>query len=92
MSELQHYYNNFRAGSFERLDPARCGCRGTGYALSEVDTWHKCPVHYTPGQRHPEDDHDECEAQDTNEVLDARTIAAMAAVTPAVINDDEIPF
>ncbi len=89
MSELQHYYDNFRAGSFQRTDPAQCGCRGTGYALSEVDTWHKCPIHYTPGQRHPEDDHDECVTVD---VLDARTIEAMAAVTPAVINNDEIPF
>lgn len=91
MSELEHYYNNFRAGSFERRDPDKCRCRGTGYALSEVDTWHKCPVHYTPGQRHPEDDHDEIDTT-TVEVLDARTIAAMAAVTPAVINEDDIPF
>lgn len=91
MSELEHYYNNFRAGSFERRDPDKCGCRGTGYALPQVDTWHKCPVHFTPGQRHPEDDHDECDAL-TIDAVDARTVAAMAAVTPADINEDDIPF
>ena len=91
MSELEHYYNNFRAGSFERRDPDKCGCRGTGYALSQVDTWHKCPVHFTPGQRHPEDDHDECDAL-IIDVVDVRTVAAMAAVTPADINEDDIPF
>lgn len=91
MSELQHYYDNFREGSFMHPDPTRCGCGGRGWALSQVDTWHHCPTHYN-GQRHPEDDHDECETPDTNEVLDARTIEAMAAVTPAVIDPDYIPF
>lgn len=89
MSELQHYYDNFRAGSFARLHPARCGCGGTGYALSQVDTWHECPVHYIAGQRHPEDDGpDECDTV----TVDARTAAALAAVTPDEVNEDDIPF
>ena len=36
-------------------DPKQCGCHGTGWILSDFDTWHECPAHYK-GQRHPEDD------------------------------------
>ncbi|MBD3262027.1 MAG: hypothetical protein GF334_10255 [Candidatus Altiarchaeales archaeon] len=53
MSELQQYFDNFRTWSHP--DPEKCKCRGGGYALSEVDTWHPCPEHYVPGQPHPED-------------------------------------
>lgn len=36
-------------------DPALCGCHGSGWFLSEVDTIHKCSIHWV-GQPHPEDD------------------------------------
>lgn len=55
MSELELYYENFRAGWWANEDPEACACGGRGYALSEVDTWHKCPLHFEPGQAHPED-------------------------------------
>lgn len=55
MSELQQYFESFSTGNWAVLDAAKCRCHGNGWALSEVDTWHTCPVHYT-GQRHPEDD------------------------------------
>ncbi len=35
-------------------DPKQCGCHGTGWILSDFDTWHQCPAHHK-GQRHPED-------------------------------------
>lgn len=55
MSELTTYYNEFVLGhGWERESADECGCRGCGWFLSEVDTWHKCPTHNT-GQRHPED-------------------------------------
>lgn len=56
MSDLQAYYNNFASQPSRWMDsdPARCGCRGSGWWASEVDTWHECPVHFT-GQTHPED-------------------------------------
>ncbi len=55
MSELQAYYNNFAcANVWADPDPERCGCRGSGWWLSDLDTFHKCPCHYN-GQRHPED-------------------------------------
>ena len=53
MSEQQQYYNAFRTGYWANPDANRCRCRGSGWALSEVDTWHECPIHYK-GQIHPE--------------------------------------
>lgn len=54
MSELQLYYDNFKTGYWAEEDAALCPCHGGGYALSEVDTWHKCPIHYA-GQLSPDD-------------------------------------
>jgi hypothetical protein len=56
MSELQLYYDSFKTGYWVDEDPEKCRCGGSGYALSEVDTWHECPEHYVPGQPHPEMD------------------------------------
>ncbi len=53
MSELQQYYDDFCSGYWADEDPNRCRCGGGGWALSEVDTWHECPIHYK-GQIHPE--------------------------------------
>jgi hypothetical protein len=36
-------------------DPKKCSCRGNGWILTDFDTWHSCPAHFT-GQRHPEDE------------------------------------
>jgi hypothetical protein len=54
MSDLQLYYDYFRTGYWADPDPQQCLCRGRGWALSDVDTWHKCPCHYK-GQLHPEE-------------------------------------
>lgn len=51
---LQAYYDEFRCGYWAEPDPTRCLCHGSGWALSDVDTWHECPVHFR-GQLHPED-------------------------------------
>ena len=53
MSELQAYYEMFRTGCWAEADADRCPCHGNGWALSDVDTWHECPIHYN-GQMHPE--------------------------------------
>ena len=55
MSELQHYYDSVCAGGWQDSDPRHCGCRGRGWFLSEVDTWHQCRYHGV-GVRHPEDE------------------------------------
>jgi hypothetical protein len=46
MSELSLYYENFCAGWWAEEDEDKCPCHGGGWALSDVDTWHKCPIHY----------------------------------------------
>jgi len=82
MSEQSNYYENYcRAGAFASEDADECGCRGSGWFLSEVDTWHECPVHYVAGQRHPED----------GDVFEGPTQAAPVAVAVAA-NDDDILF
>jgi len=35
-------------------NPAYCSCHGSGWCVSDYDTIHQCPRHYT-GQPHPED-------------------------------------
>jgi hypothetical protein len=45
MSELQLYYDNCRAGQWKAKDADQCGCRGSGWFLSEVDTFHRCNFH-----------------------------------------------
>lgn len=57
-SELSAYYEDFKTGYWRDSDPEVCPCKGHGWALSQVDTWHQCPTHFK-GQRYPEDDHDE---------------------------------
>jgi hypothetical protein len=66
---LQAYYNEFSQGHWADPDPKLCGCRGSGWALSDVDTWHKCPIHHKPGQRHPEDDYDDEDRRDPAQCL-----------------------
>lgn len=53
MSELQAYYEMFKTGCWAMADADECPCHGRGWALSDVDTWHNCPIHFA-GQLHPE--------------------------------------
>lgn len=57
---LQAYYDNFatQPSRWSHSDSELCGCRGSGWFLSELDTWHECPIHHVEGQRHPEGDDD----------------------------------
>lgn len=61
MSEYQQYYDAFtaRLQHGEGLAPEECRCHGGGWILSDLDTWHRCPDHYTAGQGHPDDDEQE---------------------------------
>ncbi|HEV8529961.1 MAG TPA: hypothetical protein VGT00_00930 [Methylomirabilota bacterium] len=91
MSELQQYYDAFRTGYWAVSNAEECPCRGSGWALSEVDTFHKCPIHFD-GQRSPE----EAEFDDGEDVA-AAPFPAPAVVVPAPVaslpvSDDEIPF
>jgi len=55
MSELTQYYMNFSQAYWAHPEASKCGCQGRGWALSQVDTWHRCPYHGN-GVPHPEDD------------------------------------
>ena len=77
MSTLQAYYNEFRCGHWADHDPDVCLCHGSGWALSDVDTWHECPVHYA-GQLHPEVACD-CETEEEYEAMDKASRAEFDA-------------
>jgi len=53
MSELQQYFDSFRQGQWAQQDPKDCPCGGSGWILSQLDTFHECPAHHE-GQSHPE--------------------------------------
>lgn len=87
-SELSLYYHNFAARLCvpEGLAPEDCRCHGGGWILSEVDTWHHCPDHYT-GQAHPDDaDMD----VDTGDPVVLEAIASADAAR--ALDPDDIPF
>lgn len=52
---LQAIYDNANSGAWETLNPYECGCKGSGWLLSDVDTWHKCRTHNLKAS-HPEDE------------------------------------
>ena len=54
---LQEIYNAWCSGMWATEPKEDCPCRGYGWGLSDVDTWHKCPRHNN-GQPHPEDHED----------------------------------
>jgi hypothetical protein len=102
VSELQTYFNEIcRTGAWSDPDPDLCGCRGSGWWNSEVDTWHKCRYH-RPGAPHPEWATDEeleeywnydegfLIIQWTKEEWEA--VAAEEWARQARMADDDIPF
>ena len=89
MSSLQHIYDQFCTGLWAEHDEATCPCRGSGWALSDVDTLHKCGIHYA-GQRHPEDDGDFSDDMDVQVVL--VTALPTPADLPVFLDLDSIPF
>ena len=51
----QHAYRELCTGKWADPNPYRCPCRGTGWLVSDYDTYHRCPLH-GGGAPHPEDD------------------------------------
>lgn len=93
MSELSHYYENFRTAYWRDEDPEVCRCKGHGWALSEVDTWHQCPTHYC-GQLHPEAD---CGSEEEQAAEDLRSRSqwavdrGLAMWLPSISNAITVP-
>lgn len=63
-----------------RPDASECWCRGSGWVLSNWDSFHRCPYHYD-GQPHPEESEPE---YDSAEPCDCAECAAT--------DDDDLPF
>lgn len=57
MSDIYTHYGQeyCNAGGWIRGVANECGCRGSGWWLSQLDTWHRCWAHNV-GQPHPFDD------------------------------------
>jgi hypothetical protein len=103
MSDLQNYYDNFcRPAVWACEDADKCGCRGSGWFLSELDTWHECPVHYR-GQPNSESSEEEVREWEMLEagwekpvVVDApvetRPVVGERFGVPVYAPDDDIPF
>jgi len=84
MSLLEAEYREFDRGFWAEKRADRCPCRGHGWACSDLDTWHRCPVHYD-GQRHPEDDRPE--------ELEAPVDVIPVPVAPVGFDEtDDLPF
>lgn len=99
-SELAAYYQDFRSGYWAHPNASECRCKGSGWALSEVDTWHPCPIHHIRGQCHPEDaiEEEACNF-DCRGCLAARGVDEFFNLVrprpePAVVEyaEDDIPF
>ncbi len=89
-NEHEAHYRRCQTGEyFAHPDPSQCGCRGSGYYLSQVDTWHECPFHHIVGQAHPED-LEEFEVSDTEPVPTARD--TVPTPPPTFEDEDDIPF
>jgi hypothetical protein len=58
-TEAQMHVGAIEAGWSSTEDPETCACHGGGWILSQLDSWHACPVHHVKGQRHPEDGYDD---------------------------------
>jgi len=89
-SEHEIYYREVACGSaWCDEDADRCGCKGSGWWLSELDTWHKCPLH-APNAEHPEYmqyDQMLIDAQYEADCFDPRVPSV-----PEVIDENDIPF
>jgi len=79
MSELQTYYDAFKTAYWADEDAAVCRCKGSGWVLSEVDTFHECPVHYD-GQPNNESSEEECEAYELRKAREAYKAIASQSV------------
>ena len=97
-SELETYYEAFCSGYWVEEDANYCPCKGSGWALSDVDTWHKCPAHYR-GQRHPEDEAAYWEALEAWEKEKAKDVFVTypvyvggPLVKEVVVGEDDVPF
>lgn len=69
-----------------------CACNGTGWCLSNLDQWHRCPYHGA-GKPHPEDDLlDEAEEAWRGVALGLEAGKAEAVEVAKEDDSDDVPF
>lgn len=56
-------YLELQLSRWNTLNPNTCPCRGSGWLLSDYDTWHRCVTH-GHNVPHPEDDSESSDAFD----------------------------
>lgn len=54
---LQDEYNFCQSGQWAETNPSKCPCRNLGWMLSDLDTWHCCPIHGNGVPEPHDDDH-----------------------------------
>ena len=90
---LQQIYDEAcNSSTWNDKDPAKCGCRGSGWFLSDLDTEHLCHLH-NDGQ--PSRAHGEEEDWAVYEAKKNGTWVAPVIEKPPVVASeelDEIPF
>lgn len=86
-SEYQAYYYEVAQNSTTWAHPEDdvCGCHGSGWWSSQVDTWHKCPYHK------PDAPHPECDYYDLDDNGEPVALEPLPP-EPAPPVDDDIPF
>jgi hypothetical protein len=88
-SEYTSYYEDFKTGYWADSDARVCRCKGHGWTLSEVDTWHRCPFHGV-GKAHPDDEVEE-EMEGPRQVFSAVPEVAREEVREEE-DENHIPF
>ena len=83
MSEQEVYFEDCQRGMFADHDASQCGCAGAGWFLSQLDTWHQCPVHYA-GQPSPE--------SNEYDLSESKPAAPNSDHAAAEADDSDIPF
>ena len=51
---LQSMFDYAQSCDWAREERSECPCRG-GWLLSDLDTWHRCPLHADEDPRNPEE-------------------------------------
>jgi hypothetical protein len=93
----QYYQDVCCSHAWVHPDKAECGCRGKGWWLSELDTWHQCPYH-GKDVPHPEDEQqydieDRDQSNDNEYVRGTNQVEQPVVINPATWTDDDcIPF
>jgi len=99
-SEHQEEYRRMNTGAWATEDKEHCPCRGAGWCLSDLDTWHRCPVHGR-GKMHPKmrdlyeeecAENERAWKEDPVVISDIVVVGKPLTSPPQRANSDDLPF